>query len=157
MTRLIPGKTKVDVELFRGVTLGDLVVAGVGTAMIIFVLISTLPYKFAICVAVAMVAGLLLIRIDEQANYAYILHILSHFSYDRRFAKRFSDQTLLDRNSEHADEIAFQKVFLQEAEKSETKAERRRRLKSLRAAEKERKAVRRREDKMLKSKKNTKI
>ena len=153
MTRLIPGKTKVDVELFRGVTLGDLVVAGISAAMIIFVLISTLPYKFAICIGVAMVAGLLLIRIDEQANYVYILHILSHFSYDRRFAKRFSDQMILDRNSEYASEIAFHKVFLQEAEKSETKAGRRQRIKALRAAEKERKAVRRREDKMLKSKK----
>ena len=114
MTRLIPGKTKVDVELFRGVTLGDLAVAGVGAAMLIFVLISSLPYKLVICIAVAMIAALLLIRIDEEANYVAILHILSHFSYDRRYAKRYSDQMLLDRNSENSDELAFQAVFQKE-------------------------------------------
>ena len=111
MTRLIPGKTKVDIELFRSVTLGDLVVAGIGMAMVIFVLLSTLPCKPAICVGVAMAAGLLLIRVDEQANYVYLLHILSHFSYDRRYAKRYSDNVLLDRGSERRDEIAFQEVF----------------------------------------------
>ena len=115
MTRLIPGKTKVDVELFRGVTLGDLVVAGISAAMIIFVLISTLPYKFAICIGVAMVAGLLLIRIDEQANYVYILHILSHFSYDRRYAKRYSDKVLLDRGSEKS---PFKRCFFRRPKKA---------------------------------------
>ena len=114
MTRLIPGKTKVDVELFRGVTPGDLVVAGIGAAMIVFVLISSLPYKLAICIGIAMIAALLLIRIDEQANYVYILHILSHLSYDRRYAKRYSDQMLLDRNSENSDELAFEAVFQNE-------------------------------------------
>ena len=120
MTRLIPGKTKVDVELFRGVTLGDLAVAGVGAAMLIFVLISSLPYKLVICIAVAMIAALLLIRIDEEANYVVILHILSHFSYDRRYAKRYSDQMLLDRNSENSDELAFQAVFQKETQDSPT-------------------------------------
>ena len=120
MTRLIPGKTKVDVELFRGVTLGDLAVAGVGAAMLIFVLISSLPYKLVICIAVAMIAALLLIRIDEEANYVAILHILSHFSYDRRYAKRYSDQMLLDRNSENSDELAFQAVFQKETQDSPT-------------------------------------
>jgi len=151
MTRLIPGKTKVDVEFFRGVTLGDLIVAGIGAAMIIFVLISTLPYKLAICVGVAAVAGLLLIRIDEQANYVYILHILSHFSYDRRFAKRYSDKMLLERGSEHGDESAFDALFREDAETGETKASRRSGTKADRAAEKARKLHRRREDKMLKS------
>ena len=97
MTRLIPGKTKVDVELFRGVTIGDVIVGGVGIAMLIFVLISSLPYKIAVCIGVCTVTGLLLVRIDEEANYLYLLHILSHFGYNRRFEKRVSDRMLLER------------------------------------------------------------
>ena len=151
MTRLIPGKTKVDIELFRSVTLGDLVVAGIGVAMAAFVLLSTLPCKPAICLGIAMTAGLLLTRIDEQANYVYLLHILSHFSYDRRYAKRYSDKALLDRASEQRDEIAFQKVFGKDAEKSGARAANRNRIKELKDNEKARKAERRREDKLLKS------
>ena len=153
MTRLIPGKTKVDVELFRGVTLGDIAVAGVGAAMIILVILSTLPYKFGICIGVAAVAGLLLFRIDEQPNYRYLLHILIYFGYDRHFAKLFSDKQLVERGEGSVEEAAFDELFRQGKERKETKAEKRERLKAERAAEKERARDRKREDKILKSRK----
>ena len=153
MTRLIPGKTKVDVELFRGVTLGDVLVAGVGAAMIILVVLSNLPYKFGISIGVAAVAGLLLFRIDEQPNYRYLLHILGHLGYDRRFARTYTDKMLLERGEGRMDEAAFDELFRQNSEKTETKAEKKERLKALKAAEKEREAERKREDKILKSKK----
>ena len=152
MTRLIPGKTKVDVELFRGVTLGDIAVAGVGVAMIILVILSTLPYKFGICIGVAAVVGLLLFRIDEQPNYRYLLHILIFFGYDRHFAKLFSDKQLVERGEGSVEEAAFDELFRQGKERKQTKAEKRERLKAERAAEKERAAERKREDKILKSK-----
>ena len=135
MTRLIPGKTKVDVELFRGVTLGDIAVAGVGVAMIILVILSTLPYKFGICIGVAAVVGLLLFRIDEQPNYRYLLHILIFFGYDRHFAKLFSDKQLVERGEGSVEEAAFDELFLQGKERKQTKAEKRERLKAEGAAE----------------------
>ena len=153
MTRLIPGKTKVEVELFRGVTLGDIIVAGVGLGMLILVILSTLPHKFAICVGVGALAGLLLFRIDEQANYSYLLHILSFFGCDRRFSKRFSDKHLLERGEGSAAEAAFDELFRQNAGKTESKAEKKERFRALKAEEKQRKKERRREDKILKSKK----
>lgn len=48
--RLIPGKTKVQVELFKGVTLADLLVCGVTMIMIVFVLVSSLPGKLFITI-----------------------------------------------------------------------------------------------------------
>ena len=54
MNRLIPGKTKVQVELFRGVKIGDIIVSAIGLTMIVFVLISSLPYKLAFCVGIAL-------------------------------------------------------------------------------------------------------
>ena len=152
MVRLIPGKTKVDIELFRGVTLGDILVAGVGITMLILVLISSLPYKFAICIGVAVVAGLLLFRIDDQANYRYLLHILAYFGYDRRFSKAYTDAMLVERGEGRMEEAAIDELFRQGMEKKETKAEKKERLKARKAAEKERAADRRREDKILKSK-----
>ena len=76
MRRLIPGKTKVQVELFQGILLSDIAVAGVFGAMLLFVVLSSLPYKAYICLALLFVAALLLARLDAQPNYIYILNIL---------------------------------------------------------------------------------
>ena len=134
MTRLIPGKTKVDVELFRGVSLGDVAVAGVGVAMLILVILSSLPYKFGICIGIGAVVGLLLFRIDEQANYHYLLHILRHMGYDRRFARRYTDKMLVERGEGTMGDAAFDEIFRKDPEKTETKAEKKKRLKAEKAA-----------------------
>ena len=147
MVRLIPGKTKVDVELFRGVTLGDVVVAGVGLVLIVLLILSNLPYKLGICIGVAGVLGLLLFRIDDQANYKYILNILGHFGYDRRFAKTYSDQMLVERGEGTVADAAMKELFRQKAGKIETRAEKKARL----AAEKKRKKEREKDDKLLKN------
>ena len=152
MTRLIPGKTKVEVELFRGVTLGDVLVVGIALAMLIFVFLSNLPYKLVIAIVVAGVAGLLLFRIDGQANYHYLLHILGHFGYDRHFAKVYTDKMLLERGEGRGEEAAFDELFRQRMEQAETKAEKKQRLKAEKRAEQARAAERKREDKILKSK-----
>ena len=94
MRRLIPGKTKVQVELFKGITLSDIAVGAVFAAMLLFVVLSSLPYKAYICLALLFVAALLLARLDEQPNYAYLLNILRHFSYKRRFARLYTDEFL---------------------------------------------------------------
>ena len=96
MTRLIPGKTKVQIELFRGVTLKDIVIGAVALTMIVFVLISSLPFKLVFCVAVAMIAALLLVRIDEQPNYMFLINIISHFGYNRRFHRLYSNEMLMN-------------------------------------------------------------
>ena len=85
MTRLIPGKTKVSVELFKGVMIGDIVVGGLAMAMLLLALISNLPWKLGVCIGVLIVAAILLIRMDEQPNYIYLLHILSYLGYKRSF------------------------------------------------------------------------
>ena len=94
MKRLIPGKTKVQVELFKGVRLGDIIVAVLGVAMLILILISSLPHKLYFCIAVVFVAGLLLVRMDTVSNYRYLLQIITHYAYKRRY-ERLTDNELL--------------------------------------------------------------
>ena len=100
MQRLIPNKTKVNVELFRGVTVGDLIVGGIGMIMLVLVVISNLPFKLAFCLAVVGLTALLLIRLDEQPNYIYLLHILSFLGYKRHFGRRRTDEKLLGEEEE---------------------------------------------------------
>ena len=64
MRRLIPGKTKVQIELFKGVLLSDIAMAAVFAVMLLFVVLSSLPYKGYICLAVLFVADIYLRRVE---------------------------------------------------------------------------------------------
>ena len=85
--RIIPRNTKVATEFFTGVSLSDIVVGSVGVLLIFFVIISNLPYKIGICGGIAAVFVLLLVRIDTEANYMFLLRIVKHFSYYRKYRK----------------------------------------------------------------------
>lgn len=99
--RLIPGKTKVQIELFKGISLWDMLVAGIGALLVLLVLISTLPFKFYIVLVIGLIFVGLLVRMDTVPNYLYLLHILRHFSYSRKYDKVYDDKTLIIMNSEN--------------------------------------------------------
>ena len=148
MRRLIPGKTKVQIELFKGVFLSDIAVGAVFGIMMMFVVISSLPYKGYICIALLFVAALLLARLDTQPNYLYILNILRHCSFKRRYARRFTDEMLKEKVEgdfvDHAVDVLFGngKESASRSAKGESKRAKKARMK---AEEKARKA----EDKVL--------
>ncbi len=156
MQRMIPGKTKVHIELFRGVTIGDVIVAGVAAAMLVFVILSNLPGKLFFCIGIVGLAAVLLVRLDEQPNYLYLLHILSYLGYRRSFAKLYRDQELL---GESAKQAAFDGLFDGEAEGKDDKKKKKRPKKTRTAApvaalsDKERTRRRKEEDRLLKSSK----
>ena len=85
--RIIPRNTKVATEFFTGVSLSDILVGTVGVLIIFFVVISNLPYKIGICGGIAAVFVLLLVRIDTESNYMFLLRIVKHFSYYRKYRK----------------------------------------------------------------------
>ena len=43
---LIPGKTKVQTEIFKGVSIADILIGIVAGVIFVFLLLSNLPYKF---------------------------------------------------------------------------------------------------------------
>ena len=172
MQRLIPGKTKVHIELFRGVTIGDVVVGAIAVAMLIFVLISNLPGRLFFCAGIIILAVLLLVRLDEQPNYIFLMHILSFFGYKRRFARNFSDKVLYDISEKGEHDAYMDQIFGEDAEKPLTRAEKRKLKRANKEqalaqlpvpgenadgeeavlSEKERKKLRKEEERMLKSK-----
>ena len=114
--RLIPGKTKVNIELFRGITVWDVVVGGIALIMLVFVLISNLPGKLWVCLVIAALAAFLVIRLDEQPNYVYLLHVLSFFGYNRAFRKTYSDETLIDMGENGVKDESFKQLYVDEPE-----------------------------------------
>ena len=146
MQRLIPGKTKVHIELFRGIGLRDIIVGVVAMAMLIFVLLSSLPGKLWICLGILFVSVLLLIRLDEQPNYIYFLHALTFFGYKRRFERLQKDPQLVARGKGDTTKAAMDVLF-SESVVEESPQER----KSRRETERHRKNLEAREDRILRN------
>lgn len=93
--RLIPGKTKVQVELFKGVRLTDIFIAAGGAGLIILLLISTVPGKIYIALGLLLIAAVLLVRVDSEPNYMYLLHILRFLFFHHGYVRAVTDDELL--------------------------------------------------------------
>ena len=147
---LIPGKTKVHTEIFKGVSIADILIGIVAAVLFALLLLSNLPYKFVFAIVLFFITVLLLIRIDEEPNYIFLLHMLRHIGYPRRFIKRYSDKYLITKNEKGEREAGKEMMRELDSPKAiETKEERKKRIK---AEKKERKA----DNKILKSRKATK-
>ena len=95
--RLIPGKTKVKIELFRGITIGDIIVGIVTVVLIGLVLMSTIPGRIYVAAGILAVGGLLVFRMDEQPNYMLVLGLLRYLAYPRRFRRGVTDKEILSK------------------------------------------------------------
>ena len=83
--RLIPGKTKVSLELFKGVRIADMIIGGISLGILVFIVTSNLPGKFIAAIVFVAIVALLLMRMDGEPNYNYVLHIIRHFGYKREY------------------------------------------------------------------------
>ena len=146
--RLIPGKTKVRVELFKGISIIDLIIGGFFGLLVILTATSTIPGKVYIAIGLVLIAVGLLIRMGEEPNYLFLLHILRHFWFTRAYEKAVPDAELLPVQQEESEESREQ-AAAETADEPESREFRRARLKAEKA---ERKA----DDRILKSKKSTK-
>ncbi len=109
--RLIPGKTKVKIELFRGITLGDIIVGIVTLALIALVILSTFPGRIYIAVVVGALGGMLIFRLDEVPNYRLLLNFLRYLSYPKFYWRMFSDENLLNKGDEINQREQWSQVF----------------------------------------------
>jgi len=148
--RIIPGNTKVKIEIFNGITLWDLLVAALAGIMLALIVVSTLPYKIVFVVVHLFITVLLLARIDKDPTYLYLIHIIRHYSIRRKYDRAQSDEDLYANASLNDNEVVFDEIFKDDEEEIvETEGERKARIK----AEKE---EYKNDTKLLKSKKLTK-
>lgn len=93
--RLIPGRTKVKIELFKGITLGDILVAVIGIALITLVALSSFPGRIYIAIVILGIFAVLLFRMDEEPTYMLLIHLLKYLSYPRGYWRVYTDEQLL--------------------------------------------------------------
>ena len=85
--RLIPGRTKVRIEIFRGITIADVVVGLIIIGLSVLVLLSTFPGRLIIAGALLLVGVFLELRLDSQPMYMFLLGIIKHLAYPRSYVK----------------------------------------------------------------------
>ena len=92
--RLIPGKTKVKIEVFKHVTIADIIVGLVGLVAVTLCVISSLPGRWIIGGIVAAVFALLLFRLDDEPLYVFLWNMLKYFAYPRRIVRVYDDKAI---------------------------------------------------------------
>ncbi len=117
--RLIPGKTKVKIELFKGITIGDIIVGIVVLGLVTLLILSTFPGKVYIASAVGAIGIFLVLRIDKLPTYRLVLNFLKYLSYPKYYWRMFSDEHLLKKNEENTPGEQWNEMFSDDIESEE--------------------------------------
>lgn len=88
MMRVIPKKTNVRMELFRGVEVIDVIVGAVGALIVISFAVSNLPAKFIFALIVLAITIALVIPLGDEKGYMIILFALRFLGQPRHFVKK---------------------------------------------------------------------
>lgn len=140
--RIIPKKTKVSTEFFKGLSLSDVIVGFIGLLIITFVLVSNLPYKVYIITGFGVLFLFLLLRLDEEPMYRFLLDIFRYLCYRKNYKKLTPEER----------EEAAQLMQFTPKERRELKREERKNAKKLAAeAKKQQKKAIKEEERMADS------
>ncbi len=74
--RIIPKNTRVNMEVFKGVGLLDIVVGTLGFIVIAGLFLSSLPFKYVFIVITLLAFILLLTKFGEDPNYIVLYNYL---------------------------------------------------------------------------------
>lgn len=86
--RIIPKKTKVAMEFFKGIELLDVAVGLIGAVIATAVFMSNLPHKLWIIMAVVLIFTVLIIPLDNDKGYMMIINVLKYLARYKKFVKR---------------------------------------------------------------------
>lgn len=83
--RIIPKKTKVAMEFFKGVEVPDVLVGVVGVSIVLSVVFSNLPNRMIIAAAIAVLFGASVVPMDGEKGYMMIYNLLKYLARYRVF------------------------------------------------------------------------
>lgn len=83
--RIIPKKTKVAMEFFKGVEIPDVIIGIIGISIVISVVFSNLPFRLWIGAAVAVIFGASVVPVEGEKAYMMVYNGLKYIARFRRF------------------------------------------------------------------------
>lgn len=114
--RIIPKKTKVKMELFKGIELLDVLVGGIGIGISASFLVANIPMNLAISFGVLILTIGLVIPIEDDKGYMTLFYMLKYAARIRFFSKK-KPETAEKENTAEAAETGKKKAEKKQAEK----------------------------------------
>ena len=72
--RVIPKRTKVRLELFKGIEVVDVLVGAAGVGLAISLMFSNLPGKYIVMVIVLLLTVSMVVPIDDDKGFLFLCH-----------------------------------------------------------------------------------
>ena len=95
--RIIPKKTRVDMEIFKGVGILDIIVATLGIMIVAVLFLYNVPFRFAFIFATIILFIFLLTKFGEDANYVSLLNCVKYLFSTKKFeADEISKVSMLE-------------------------------------------------------------
>ena len=91
--RVIPKRTNVRMELFRGIEAMDVLIASLGALLTVCFIVSNLAGKYIIASIILVVTVSLVMPIGDDKGYLLCLYLLRYLGRPRRFLKRSAMQS----------------------------------------------------------------
>ncbi len=85
--RIIPKKTKVTMEFFKGVEVPDVLVGIVGISIVISIVFSNIPFRLWIGAATAVIFGASVVPVENEKAYMMVYNLLKYLARYKRFQK----------------------------------------------------------------------
>ena len=92
--RIIPKRTKVRMELFKGIELVDVLVAGAGMGLSASFLVSNLPAHLALSIVTLIITVGLVVPIEDDKGYILIYNVLKYAGRYKIFYKRSAKEAV---------------------------------------------------------------
>lgn len=83
--RIIPKKTKVAMEFFKGVEIPDVIIGIIGISMVISVIFSNLPFRLWIGAGIAVIFGASVVPVEGEKAYMMVYNGLKYMARFRCF------------------------------------------------------------------------
>ncbi len=114
--RTIPGNTKVQIELFKGISLTDMALGAISAALFVLIAVSTLPFRWVFALIHLFLWVILLFRVDGEPNYVFVMNMIRHSVMPRRYKRLHSDEDLKKIFEEGYEQFSIDDIF--EADRS---------------------------------------
>lgn len=82
--RIIPKKTKVSIEFFKGIDIIDMLIILVGIFLAALVFMSDIPFKLYVIVVVLVLFSILVTPMDDSKTYEYLIYLIRHLARPKR-------------------------------------------------------------------------
>ncbi|MBR3736028.1 MAG: hypothetical protein IKN07_09100, partial [Lachnospiraceae bacterium] len=101
--RVSPKRTKVRLELFKGIEVVDVLVGAAGVGLAISLMFSNLPGKYIMMVIVLLLTVSMVVPIDDDKGYLFLLYLIRYLGRKREFTKKSVREA---EEAQSADQIA---------------------------------------------------